>query len=280
MASASPSSRNRRFARRHSCLGRCRSDCRPGGSRWSCSGRSRAEAEAASRRTTHWPYPAPRIRCRRPPLSRHGDGRTAHWRAGQRRLSRSSLDLPATTTSRSRRSGLSTAGCADGGGSVRNPSMSECPALCRNRAGLVAAGRVEGVQLLVHERAGGSRSTKVAELRLDATGAWTLAGGGRGARLLGSYSPLCVVVDGGGDVMDDPRVPSLVRLQVCGQRMAVWALLSGCVVLLGLFHGAGPPRRNRIRLFGHPTPQWHDSDPLVHYPGSQQRDRAWRHPGG
>jgi hypothetical protein len=83
---------------------------------------------------------------------------------------------------------------------------------------------------------------------LDATGAWTLAGGGRGARLLGSYSPLRVLVDGGGDVMDEPGVPSLVRLQVCGQRMAVWALLSGCVLLLGLFHGAAPPRRKRIRL--------------------------------
>jgi len=83
---------------------------------------------------------------------------------------------------------------------------------------------------------------------LDATGAWTLAGGGRGARLLGSYSPLRVLVDGGGDVMDEPGVPSLVRLQICGQRMAVGALLSGCVLLLGLFHGAAPPRKKRIRL--------------------------------
>ena len=68
------------------------------------------------------------------------------------------------------------------------------------------------------------------------------------ARLLGSYSSLRVLVDGGGDVMDEPGVPSLVRLQVCGQRMAVWALLSGCALLLGLLHGAAPPRRKPIRL--------------------------------
>ncbi len=36
------------------------------------------------------------------------------------------------------------------------------------------------------------------------------------ARLLSSYSSLHVPVNGGGDVMDEPRVPLLVRLQVCG----------------------------------------------------------------
>jgi hypothetical protein len=36
------------------------------------------------------------------------------------------------------------------------------------------------------------------------------------ARLLRSYSSLHVPVNGDGDVMDQPRVPLLVRLQVCG----------------------------------------------------------------
>ena len=57
------------------------------------------------------------------------------------------------------------------------------------------------------------------------------------ARLLSSYSSRHVPVDGGGDVMDEPGVPMLVRLQVRGQRMTVWALLRGEGLVLGLFHG-------------------------------------------
>ena len=48
-------------------------------------------------------------------------------------------------------------------------------------------------------------------------------------------------------------MPLLVRLQVCGQRMTVWALLMGGGFVLGLLHGAAPPRRNgRSDQLGHP----------------------------
>src|SRR4051812_27804965 len=64
------------------------------------------------------------------------------------------------------------------------------------------------------------------------------------ARLLSSYSSPHVPVNGGGDVMDEPRVPLLVRLQVCDQRVTVWAFLVGGGLMLGLLHGAAPPRKN------------------------------------
>ena len=76
----------------------------------------------------------------------------------------------------------------------------------------------------------------------------------RAARLLSSYSSSHVCVDGGGDVMDEPRVPSLVRLQVCGQCMTVWALLRGGGHVLGLLH-ISPPRTN-----GSASPPWHEPD--------------------
>jgi hypothetical protein len=43
--------------------------------------------------------------------------------------------------------------------------------------------------------------------------------------------------------MDEPRVPLLVRLQVCRHRMTVWALLRGEGLVLGLLHGACPAVR-------------------------------------
>jgi hypothetical protein len=35
----------------------------------------------------------------------------------------------------------------------------------------------------------------------------------------------------------------LVRLQVCGERMTVWAFLMDRGLVLGLLHGAAPPRK-------------------------------------
>src|SRR3954447_269133 len=64
------------------------------------------------------------------------------------------------------------------------------------------------------------------------------------ARLLSFDSSPHVPVNGGGDVMDEPRVPLLVRLKVCGQRMTVGALLRGGGLVLGLLHSAAPPRKN------------------------------------
>ena len=75
------------------------------------------------------------------------------------------------------------------------------------------------------------------------------------ARLLSSYSSLHVPVNGDCNVMDEPRVPLLVRLQVCGQRMTVWALLMGGGLVLGLLHGAAPPRKKGL------PPPWHEPDP-------------------
>ena len=75
-------------------------------------------------------------------------------------------------------------------------------------------------------------------------------------RLLGRYPSLRVGLDGGRDVMDKPGMPSLVRLEVCGQRMAVRALLSVRVLLLGLLHGAAPPWEKTA-----PVPPWHEPDP-------------------
>jgi len=58
-----------------------------------------------------------------------------------------------------------------------------------------------------------------------------MAAGAQGAsapaRLVSSYSSRHVRVDGGGDVMDEPGVPLLVRVQVRRQGMTVWALLRG-----------------------------------------------------
>ena len=75
------------------------------------------------------------------------------------------------------------------------------------------------------------------------------------ARLLSSYSSPHVRVNGSGDVMDEPRVPSLVRLQVCGQCMTVWALLMGGGLVLGLLHVAAPPRRKGVCLSNRGTNQ-------------------------
>jgi len=75
------------------------------------------------------------------------------------------------------------------------------------------------------------------------------------ARLVSSYSSLHVPVNGDCNVMDEPRVPLLVRLQVCGQRMTVWALLMGGGLVLGLLHGAAPPRKKGL------PPPWHEPDP-------------------
>ena len=76
------------------------------------------------------------------------------------------------------------------------------------------------------------------------------------ARLLSSYSSPHVPVNGSGNVMDEPRVPLLVRLQVCGQRMTVWTLLRGGGLVLGLLHGAASPRRNGVC-----SPPWHEPGP-------------------
>ena len=63
------------------------------------------------------------------------------------------------------------------------------------------------------------------------------------ARLVSSYSSRHVRVNGDCNVMDEPRVPLLVRLQVRGQGMTVWTLLRGGGLVLGLLHGAAPPRK-------------------------------------
>ena len=63
------------------------------------------------------------------------------------------------------------------------------------------------------------------------------------ARLVSSYSSRHVRVNGDCNVMDEPRVPLLVRLQVRGQGMTVWALLRAGGLVLGLLHGAAPPRK-------------------------------------
>jgi hypothetical protein len=47
----------------------------------------------------------------------------------------------------------------------------------------------------------------------------------------------------------------LVRLQVCGQCMTVWAFLSGGGHVLGLFHVPEPPR-----IKGSASPPWHEPD--------------------
>src|SRR5690349_7146248 len=79
-----------------------------------------------------------------------------------------------------------------------------------------------------------------------------MAGRECAAGLLSSYASPHVRVNGGGDVMDEPRVPLLVRLQVCSQCMTVGALLRGGRRVLGLLHVAAPPRRK-----GSATPMWH-----------------------
>ena len=98
-------------------------------------------------------------------------------------------------------------------------------------------------------------------------GFFAAAAGAQGAsapaRLLSSYSSRHVPVDGGGDVMDEPGVPVLVRLQVRGQRMTVWALLRGEGLVLGLFHGV-----HLLEGKGSASPPWHEPDPLVHRPAS------------
>jgi hypothetical protein len=70
-------------------------------------------------------------------------------------------------------------------------------------------------------------------------------------RLPGSYASRHVDVHGGGDVMNEPGVPLLVRRQVGGQCVTIRAGRSG--LSLSLFHGAAPPCSN-----GYPTPPWHE----------------------
>jgi hypothetical protein len=67
-----------------------------------------------------------------------------------------------------------------------------------------------------------------------------------GARLLSSHSSPHICVDGGGDVMDEPRVPLLVRLQVCRKCMTVWAFQMGGSQVLGLLHVSHLLEQNEV----------------------------------
>jgi hypothetical protein len=80
------------------------------------------------------------------------------------------------------------------------------------------------------------------------SGEWTGSHQPERPWLLGCHSSLYIYVDGAGDVMDESGMPLLVRLQVCGERVAVRAFLTGEALFLSLLHGAAPPQRKGIRL--------------------------------
>ena len=70
---------------------------------------------------------------------------------------------------------------------------------------------------------------------------------------------------------DEPRVPLLVLLQVCGQRMTVWALQMGG----GLDAGSAPRCCTPSKKWGS-APTVARTRPLVHYAASNAH---WRHLG-